>query len=601
MAERQPPFNSDAAAEASFGPGGTDLVPRRRPRINARLTAAGGGGYFSWVEVEEDDSGPNGWREVEGGLSGVYGDDDRAREVNGLSTMYADPTDGTVVELRPEPTADGWVFDGGTPGPPGSGGCEGCEDVTITYTNVDFVYNNVTVTIVGPMVIGGDTLIINAPVVIGYGLAWCGWWWICPESFVVSGAVIDPSTADPHMLERLTPSTDGVVLPGITPVAGPDGTQALLLTNIHAADSLILSGAAWWLPGADQLPLKLHAGDGCLTWYDGVSAVWRVIGTSYGDFRFHASLALTVAIFDENRELYYVPEGDVGDVLTQTETGPQWQPPPAAPGDWSITHYKTDCAGGFNVRSVRTATMTSGVFDAGVWEPESVQGCCECDEPVSGPCCFITPADHTLCITFYGALAALGTVELPWNMANAWAGTGPSLACTGVGTKSIELTCIDGHWDLDITSCDPPEVVVLSCDPLLLNVSGSGCISPCEGDWTAVIEEASSGGCGGSGEPPPPECCADVPVSVTAGDDFPLTLIPGVECVYGFSSSVSSVQSITVSTLAFDGYYHCTIALSTGATCSYSRAEADGCLGEYGIAFEAGCAVTFPSTVTVNG
>lgn len=597
MAERQTPFNSDDSQEASSGPGGTDLVPRRDPRVMARLTAAGGAGLYSWHEVEEDTSGADGWLEIPGGLSGTYGGDDRAREVNGASTVYADATDGTVVQLRPEMERDGWVFDGGTPGPPGSGGCEGCEDVTITYTNVDFVWNNVTLTVVNPLLIAGDLIVISAPVQIAYGLAWCGWWWVCPASFVVSGAVIDPTTADPHMLERLTPSTDGVVLPGITPVPGPDGTQALLLTNIHAADSLVLTGAAWWLPGADQLPLKLHAGDGCLTWWDAVSSKWRIIGTSYGDFRFRASLALTVAIFDENRELYYVPEGDVGDVLTQTETGPQWQPPPAAPGDWSITHYKTDCVGGYNIRSVRTASMTAGVFDAGVWADESVQGCCECDEPMEGPCCFQTGETPDLCIEFFGSLAPVGVVTLTWS-GSSWNGSGPALACASVGAKAVTLSCSNGLWSLSVSSCDAPTVTVVSCDPFVLNAYGPNCVSPCPGPWSARITLKPTGGsCPGTAPTPPPGCCEDAPVSVTAGDTFPVTEVD--DCTYAFMSS-AGIESIVVSTAPSGGFYHVTIALSSGATCSYSRAEADGCLGEYGVAFEAGCSVAFPSTVTVN-
>jgi hypothetical protein len=468
---------------------------------------------------------------------------------------------------------------------------------TVNYFDVDLFWSEVNITLLTDItIVGNYTWIFDTYVQINVGLAWCGWWWVCPESFVVSGAVIDPSTGDPHALERLTPSVDGVVLPGITPVAGPAGTQALYLTNVAAADSLVLQGAAWFLPGASQLPLKLHAGDGCLAWYDGADAVWRLIGTSYGDFRFAASSALTVTIWNADREADFVPEGDIGEVLTQTADGPQWEPLPPYPGDWSITHYKTDCVGGVNIRSVRTASMTSGVFAAGTWEEESVQGCCECDEPTSGPCCYID--DHPdLCITFSGALADVGTVTLTWG-GSAWSGSGPALACAAVGAKAISLSCENGLWDLDVSSCDPAAVTVLSCDPLLLNAEGPDCVAPCGGSWTAVITEAPAGGCPADPVDPPPGCCEDVPVSVTAGDTFPVSLTD--DCTYVFMSSVGSVESIVVSTQASGGFYHVTIALSSGAMCAYSRAEADGCLGVYNVAYEAGCSVAFPTTVTVN-
>jgi hypothetical protein len=538
---------------------------------------------------------------------------------------------------------------GGAGGDGGSGsGCEGCADVTIinqditeyyydstinyyeteiNYYDVDFTWTDVTITIGGPVtIIGDDPLFIYAPVFIGLGLAWCGWWWICPQNHVVTGANLDPGAEDPHMLARLVPNADGVVLPGITPVVGPDGTQALFLTNVHAADSLVLSGAAWFLPGADQLPLRMAPGDGCLAWDDGASNVWRLLSATHGDFRFFASSAATVTIWNDDREADFVPEGDEGDVLTQTADGPEWHPPvPPDPADLGLSGvavvYRTDCVDGHNLRYYSVIQFVDGVLTQGVpvgevfvpgsWAFESNQGCCSCT-PIEGGC--PCPTDTVFCLDWPAVTECAdpedeepaAQVALTWASDCLWTGSsGDFVFGLDMDTGTLEAT-YGGAGNASAASFDLEDVTCELGGTAPIVGPGSGdCVYPAS---VAIYVVDDAGDCAGElpPPPPPPGCSCD------EADEFEVVLA-GVTCsgegspddtyalVFEANCAWSAVSGDWVAAYLPDlGLLVFDVPGSSPAA-SATYAGPIGCGGTYAkVAEGTGCS-GWPATLTVTG
>jgi hypothetical protein len=413
-------------------------------------------------------------------------------------------------------------------------------DTTINYYDVDLSWTDVTITLLNPAYIYGDyPLYVYAPFYIGYGIQICGWTWYCAEGHDLwteenPGPILDLEGPNgdipPHTIAKLFPfpAVDGngvaldpqppIPLTSIIPIPPPVGEAAgQFLYSIHVgsggADPLPIElGSGFLVPGISQLPLYLTDNDVAAFWWDADFERWRVMSTTYGDFRFADSAAQTVTIWNEGREADYIPPGNEGDVLTSrldAETGrqaPVWQPL----GGWFYV-YKTDCVSGWNVRYKATVRFVQGVLTGPQadedWEFDSYQGCCHCGpipDEIATDCCDGVP--ETLCLTLTGG--AEGTATLVYDPdyyapgEGAWYGQGTS-GCDG-DTFEAEWRCLSESWTLNIYGAVTAleSGLIVTCDPYSANGTTEGGF--CGADQVDFDVSITSGDCADNDEPPPP-------------------------------------------------------------------------------------------------
>jgi hypothetical protein len=116
-------------------------------------------------------------------------------------------------------------------------------------------------------------------------------------------------------------------------------------------------------------------------------------------------------------------------------------------------------------------------------------------ETVQTSCC-PNPLPKKLYLTFTGALAAIGTVEMNWYSGISWAT--PTFSFCGTTGATISLSCFNGGWEfsLQTTQPDSPCYIYANCD-----IDAGITCDPVSGTGTGslTVSDTDTGKCDCSG------------------------------------------------------------------------------------------------------
>jgi hypothetical protein len=164
---------------------------------------------------------------------------------------------------------------------------------------------------------------------------------------------------------------------------------------------------------------------------------------------------LTAAVFDSLGDLDCLAPGTTGDVLTQTVTGPQWDPPAAPAITGSTWHYRPECIDGLLHVYRYAVSVVAGVLTQGAETLAYYAGCCEC--PGDNICwCALIPEGDPGTLTLPACVHVRTTGTWTWNGASR-----QSIAWSGVA----RLTGGPTGGSLVLSSAADPETPMQTVDP----------------------------------------------------------------------------------------------------------------------------------------